>query len=349
MKLPSLKIRHLETVYPVIQAGMGVRVGSAELSAATINLGGYGTIASVGLGDIEKSKTDFVNESNRVLAAEIKEARRLSGNKKALGVNVMVALSNYEEIIRTSVKEGIDFIISGAGLPLPLPEYVGDADVALIPVISSGRALEIILKAWQRKYSRQPDAVIVEGPLCGGHLGFSHEQLEHPEECSLDKLLIEAKEVLAKYNCNVPVLAAGEIASREDIERMLKLGYDGVQIGTFFIGTEEAGMDRKSKEYFVSAKAEDVVIIKSPVGLPVRVLKSPLVRRVLEGKTRESFVCPYRCLRTCNPKKVPFCIAKALLATWSGDIENALFMTGCNVDAVKEIIPLKKFFDTLQG
>jgi len=346
--LPSLKIRHLETVYPVIQAGMGVRVGNAMLAASTINLGGYGTIASVGLGDIEKSKTDFVNESNRVLIDEIKKARELADNKKPLGVNIMVALSNYEEIVRASVAAGIDFIISGAGLPLSLPEYVGNAEVALIPVISSGRALEIILRAWQRKYNRQPDAIIVEGPLCGGHLGFSHEQLEHPETCSLDKLLIEVKESMAKYNCSVPVLAAGEISSRDDIEKMLKLGYDGVQIGTFFIGTDEAGMDRKSKEYFVNAKAEDVVIIKSPVGLPVRVLKSPLVRRVMKGEKREKFVCPYRCLRTCNPKKVPFCIAKALLATWSGDIDNAIFMSGCNIDAVKEIIPLKKFFDTLK-
>jgi len=347
MKIPSLKIRNLESRFPVIQAGMGVRVGNAELAAATVKAGGFGTIASVGLGDIEKSKTDFVNESNRFLISEIRKAKELCAGKKPVGVNVMVALSNYEEIVRTSVAEKIDFIISGAGLPIPLPEYVGDADVALIPVISSGRALEVVVRAWIRKYNRKPDAVIVEGPRCGGHLGFSNEQLDDMESCSLDKLLPEVKQVLKAYECDVPVLAAGEIASRADIEKMLSYGYDGVQIGTFFIATEEAGMDIKSKEFYLKSTDEDAVIIKSPVGLPVRVLKSPLVNRVLKGE-RELFACPYRCLRTCNPKKAPFCIAKALLAAWSGDIDNAIFMSGCNLDDLKKIIPISKFFDTLK-
>lgn len=346
MKIPSLKIRGLESRFPVIQAGMGVRVGNAELASATVKAGGFGTIASVGLGDIEKSKTDFVNESNRVLIDEILKTRELCAGQKPVGVNVMVALSNYEEIVRTSVAEKIDFIISGAGLPIPLPEYVGDADVALIPVISSGRALEVLVRAWIRKYNRKPDAIIVEGPRCGGHLGFSLEQLADMESCSLDKILPDVKEVLKRYDIDVPVLAAGEVATRADVEKFLSYGYDGVQVGTFFIATEEAGMDIKSKEFYLNATNDDVVIIKSPVGLPVRVLKSPLVERVLKGET-ERFACPYRCLRTCNPKKVPFCIAKALLATWSGNIDHALFMTGCNVDALKKIIPIQEFFDTL--
>ena len=347
MKLPKLKIRNLESQFPVIQAGMGVRVGNADLAAETILQGGYGTIASVGLGDIEKSKTDFVEESNRFLVHEIERARELAGNRKPLGVNVMVALSNYEEIIRASVEAGIDFIISGAGLPIPLPEFVGDADVALIPVISSGRALEVLLRAWQRKYNRNPDAVIVEGPKCGGHLGFTYEMLEKPETCSIDMILKEVKEVMQKYNCDVPLIAAGEIASRSAIEEMLKIGFDGVQIGTKFIIAEEAGIDRKSKQVFIDAKEEDVVVIKSPVGLPVRVLNTPLVQRVLAGG-REKFTCPYRCLRTCRPSKVPFCIAKALLSTWRGDIDNGLYMTGCNVKELDEIRPLKDFFDTLK-
>jgi len=348
MKLPSLKIGKYESRFPVIQAGMGVRVGNADLAAETINCGGYGTIASVGLGDIEKSKTNFVSESNRLLVDEIGKARKLAGESGPLGVNVMVALSNYEEIIRASVEAGIDFIISGAGLPIPLPEFVGDSDVALIPVISGGRALEILLRAWKRKYNRKPDAIVVEGPKCGGHLGFSYDMLDHPETCSLEKLLQEVKEVMAKYECDVPVVAAGEVASREDIEDALKIGYDGVQIGTKFITTEEAGIDKKSKQVFIDAVDEDVVVIKSPVGLPVRVLNTPLVQRVLDGG-REKFTCPYRCLRTCRPAKVPFCIAKALLATWRGDVDNGLYMTGCNITALDRIIPLKEFFDTLEG
>ena len=347
MQLPELKIRHLVSKYPVIQAGMGVRVGNSRLASETIKLGGYGTIASVGLGDIEKSKTDFVFESNRVLIEEIRHARKLAGGKGPLGINVMVALSNYEAINRAAAEEGVDFIISGAGLPIPLPEYTGNRNIALIPVISSGRALHILLAAWKRKYNSAPDAVIVEGPKCGGHLGFTLEQIEHPETCSMDILLKETKNVLHAFACNVPVLAAEEVASREDMEKFLRMGYDGVQIGTYFIATEEAGMDIKSKEVFVKAGKDDVVVIKSPVGLPVRVLRTPLVQRVLKGE-REKFACPYRCLRTCNPAEAPFCIAKALIATWSGDMEHGLYMTGCNVAAIKRVIKLKDFFDTLK-
>lgn len=346
MKLPELRIRHLVSKYPVIQAGMGVRVGNSTLASATINLGGFGTIASVGLGDITKSMTDFAFESNRVLIDEIRLARSLTKGIGPLGINAMVAMSNYAEINKTAVAEGIDFIISGAGLPISLPEYVGDANIALIPVVSSGRALNIVLSAWKRKYNRAPDAVIVEGPKCGGHLGFALEQIEHPETCSIEILFKEIKASLKSFDYDVPVLAAEEVTSREDIERLLKIGYNGVQIGTYFIATEEAGIDIKSKEVFVKARKEDVIVMKSPVGLPVRVLKTPLVKRILEGN-REQFSCPYQCLRTCNPNKAPFCIAKALLAVWSGDVENGLYMTGCNIESVNKIIKLKSFFDTL--
>ena len=348
MKLPSLKIRNLESKFPVIQAGMGVRIGNSVLAAATIRLGGYGTIASVGLGDIEKSKTDFANESNRVLAQEVKKARELCGGKKPLGVNIMIALSNYKELVEESVRSGVDFIISGAGLPLPLPEYVGDADIALIPVVSSGRALSVIVTAWKRKYNRAPDAVIVEGPQNGGHLGFTLEMIEHPETCSLEMIYKDVKKVMTDMGYDkIPILAAEMIASKSDIERVLSMGYDGVQIGTHFIASEEAGLDRKSKEVYVNARREDVTVIKSPVGLPVRVLKTPLVNRVLTGN-REKFSCPYRCLRTCNPAKVPFCIARALLATWKGDVENGLYMAGCNVEAITKIYPLEEFFKSLE-
>jgi len=349
MKLPSLKIRNLEAQYPVIQAGMGVRIGSATLAAEAVKLGGYGTIASVGIGDLENGLHHFVDECSNSLRKEIRKARELCGNKKPLGVNVMVALSNYESIVRTSVSEGVDFIISGAGLPLNLPEFVEDADIALIPVISSGRALEVILKTWQRKYNRKPDAVIVEGPRNGGHLGFTLEQIEHPETCSLDMILHDVKEVVKQYGCeNIPVIGAGEVACRADIEKMIAMGYDGVQIGTYFICAEEAGIDRRSKEVFIKAKASDIVVTKSPVGLPVRVLKTPLIERVLSGN-REKFTCPYHCLRSCNPSKSLFCIARALIATWSGDVEHGLYMCGSNIEASTHIYPLKEFFDTLQG
>ncbi len=348
MKLPSLKIRGLESRFPVIQAGMGVRVGMSLLSSETVKLGGYGTISSVGIGDLEEGKIRFVGVCSENLALEIRAARKLSGGKKPLGVNIMVALSNYKEIAETAAEENVDFIISGAGLPISLPEYVGDKDIALIPVISSGRALEIILKSWKRRYNRTPDAVIVEGPRCGGHLGFSMEQLGKQEECSIDKLYAEVKATMTEHGlAHIPLIGAGEVSSRKAIEDMLAIGFSGVQIGTYFIASEESGIDRKSKEVYVNAKNSDVAIIKSPVGLPVRVLKTKLVERVLSG-SREKFSCPYRCLRTCDPRTSPFCIARALLATWSGDVDNGLFLTGCDVESVKKVYPLKEFFATLE-
>ena len=349
MKLPSLKIRGLKAEYPVIQAGMGCRIGMADLASAVVKCGGFGTIASVGIGDLERGKTHFVDECNVNFALELKKARELCGGRKNLGVNVMVALSNYEEIVRTAVASGADYIISGAGLPLQLPEYVGEADIALIPVISSGRAFEVVVKTWLRKYNRKPDAVIIEGPRCGGHLGFTMEMIEHPETCSLEILLHDVKEVASRYHLDdLPVLAAGEVCCRADIEKFLKMGYDGVQIGTYFITTQEAAIDARSKQVFIDAKADDIVVIKSPVGLPVRVLKTPLVERVLSG-SRERFTCPYRCLRSCNPAKSLFCIAQALIATWRGDTEHGLYMVGCNVESCRKIFPVKEFFDTLAG
>ncbi|MDD3118664.1 MAG: nitronate monooxygenase family protein [Victivallales bacterium] len=347
MKLKPLKIRNLTSEFPVVQAGMGVRIGNATLAAEVVKSGGFGTIASVGFGRVDITIDGFVAEGCRCLAQEIRTAKELCHNRKPLGVNIMVALSTYKEFVEVCVREKVDFIISGAGLPLPLPEYVGDADIALIPVISSARALEVVVRCWSRKYHRKPDAIIIEGPKCGGHLGFAMEQIEHPETTALDRLLPECREVMKRYDIDVPVLAAGEIASRADIEKFIAMGYDGVQIGTYFITAEEAGIDRRSKEVFINATHDDIVIIKSPVGLPCRVLRTPLVQRVLAG-SQEPFRCPYHCLRTCNPRKAPFCIAKALLATWSGDVENGLYMCGCNIDAVKEIYPVKQFFDTLK-
>jgi len=349
MKLQPLKIRNLTATYPVIQAGMGVRIGSAELAAAVVNAGGFGTISTVGLGDVNNTDiTNYFAHCSEALAGLIRQAREASAGKKLLGINVMVALANYKEIVQTAVAEKVDFIISGAGLPLQLPEFVGDADIALIPVISSGRAFELVVKTWIRKYNRLPDAVIVEGPRCGGHLGFTMEQIEHPETCSLDKLLVEVKEVSLKYGMpDLPTLAAGEVACRADIENFLRMGYDGVQIGTYFITAKEAGIADASKQVFINATNDDITIIKSPVGLPVRVIKTKLVQKVLSGE-RTPFTCPYRCLRSCNPAQSLFCIARALMATWSGDVDNGLFMCGCNLDSVKKIYPIQEFFDTLK-
>jgi len=347
--MPKLKIGRHESRYPVIQAGMGVRVGNAALAGAAINCGAMGVISSVGLGeDFHRSFKDYEIESEKNLAREIRMTRQLTEGEGPLGVNIMVVLTNYESMVRTAVKEGIDFIISGAGLPLRLPEFAKDG-VELVPVVSSARALELIVKTWQRRYNRKPDAVIIEGPLCGGHLAFTDEQLDNPKKYSLEILYKESKDVLDGNSLSeIPLIAAGAISAPEDVLKAIEWGYQGVQIGTRFICTEESGMSEEGKKLYVSSTSKDTVTIASPVGMPVRVIKSPLVERVLSGK-KEPFACPYKCLRSCDKNKVPFCIARALIHAWHGDIDKGLFMTGYDLDRVNDIVPIKKFFDGLDS
>lgn len=349
MSLPELKIRNLTAKYPVIQAGMGLLIGNADIAAATISAGGYGVISTVGIGLAGNDVQDYVEYTNKQITEEIRKAKALLNNRSNLGVNIMAATTNFNEIVKTVVKEGVDFIISGAGLPLKLPALVGAAEIGIIPVISSPRALRLILKSWVTRYKRKPDAVIIESINCGGHLGFTYEEIDTPQEHTLSILYSRIKEVMNEFDCGeIPLIAAGEISCREDINLMLKTGYQGVQIGTKFITAAEAGIHDKSKEYFINATDDQIVVITSPVGMPVRVLRSPLVERVLSGK-KEPIRCKYHCLRPCNPAKVSFCIAQALVATVEGDIENGLFMTGCKVSSMDSIYPIAEFFNTLEN
>jgi len=344
--LPSLKFGKFETKYPVIQAGMGVRVAAGKLAGTVIKHGGVGVIASVGLCKPEEAiGRQFVEACNSALRDEIKIAREISGGKGPLGVNIMVALTNYEELARTAVDAGIDFIISGAGLPVRLPAYVPE-EVALIPVISSGRAAGIVLRTWRKKYNRKPAAIVIEGPLCGGHLGFSNDQIENPDECSIDVLLQEVKDVLKQEELDVPLLAAESVKNKADIDTLIAMGFDGVQVGTRFILTEESGVADASKEVWRNATVDDVVVMKSPVGMPVRVLKTPLVVQALRGESRP-IKCPYKCLITCDFKTVPFCIANALVAVSDGDVDNGIFMTGLNISEINDIISVEDFFKSL--
>ncbi len=335
---------------PVIQAGMGVQVAKSALAAAVARAGGIGCISSVGLGTLAGSLADYINISNQRLAEEIRMARAAAPGG-IIAVNVMMALSNYDEIVGVCVREKVDVIISGAGLPISLPGLTAGSDVCVVPVISSGRAMNVILKTWHRRYQRLPDAVIVEGPLCGGHLGFSYEQLAHPGNVALPNLLRDVRAALAPYEAEyqrrVPVLGAEMVTDAQDVCAMLALGFDGVQVGTRFICTEESGIHPASKQVYVKARAEDVMVIDSPLGLPVRVLRTPLSERMARGE-RLPFCCPFRCLRACEATSARFCIANALADTVLGKTDTALFMTGCGIGRINDIIPAEEFFTPLQ-
>ncbi|MBU1871828.1 MAG: nitronate monooxygenase family protein [Candidatus Omnitrophica bacterium] len=346
-KLKPLIIGDLEIKIPIIQGGMGVRVSTASLASAVANYGGAGTIASAALGyGTQENETDFVKASREGLQREIRQAKEWT--QGAVGINIMVALSNYDDLIRTAVRERADFIVSGAGLPLRLPEFTEGASIKLIPIVSSARAADIIIKGWKRRYNRLPDAIVVEGQLAGGHLGFKFEDLTSHNGNNLESLIVDVLKVVNEYekdlNINMPVVAAGGIFDGKDVAKFLKLGVRGVQIATRFVATFECSVADEFKELYLAAKEEDIVIIKSPVGMPGRAIMTEFVDRVLRGE-RIPIKCNYQCLKTCDPKTAPYCIAGALFNAVSGNLGNAVVFAGSNVSRVDRIVSVKELMD----
>lgn len=348
-ELKPLIINDLKIQIPVIQGGMGVRVSTASLASAVANYGGAGTIASVGLGyGTEENETNFVKASREGLQKEIRQTKELT--QGVVGVNILVAVSNYEDLARTAVKEKADFIVSGAGLPLRLPEFTEDSSIKLIPIVSSARAANIIIRSWRKRYNRLPDAIVVEGPLAGGHLGFKSEDLKPLEKDSLENIVLDVlgiiKEYETKWSINIPVIAAGGIFDGKDVAKFLKLGVKGVQIATRFVATHECSVADEFKELYLAAREEDVVIIESPVGMPGRAIMTKFIDRIIHGE-RMPVKCSYQCLKTCIPKSVPYCIAEALFNAVSGDLDNAVVFAGSNVSKVKKIISVKALMDDI--
>ncbi len=346
--LPSLKIADLTIYPPIIQGGMGVAVSKANLAAAVSNTGALGVIASVGLGKESLSKIDYEKTSSKALANEILKTRKLT--QKPIGVNIMVALSNYESLVKTCVENNVEVIISGSGLPLKLPKLTQGSNTKLVPIVSSSKAARLIFNIWLRKYQRFPDALVVEGPLAGGHLGFSLEELSNIENFRLEKLLVDVLSVSKEYEKisgrKIPVIAAGGIFDGGDIQAMLKLGASGVQMATRFVCTYECDASDAYKEAFLKAKKEDIVIIDSPVGLPGRVIKNEFVERILR-KEKIKFECPYKCLKTCSEETAPYCIADVLVNSAKGNMKKGFVMCGANAYRIKKIISVKELIEEL--
>jgi len=350
MKIPALDIGDIHVPFPLIQGGMGVRVSLARLAAAVANEGGIGTIAAVGLGDFEASKTDFEAVSRNALIHEIRRAKSMTDGP--LAINILGVLSNARDLIQTSVREGIKIIVSGASLPLKLPEMVDDATVKLLPIISSGRAADLVLRTWDKRYARTADAVVLEGPLAGGHLGFSLEQLREPEKYALPVLLPEVlaavKPFEEKHGRKIPVVAGGGIFTGTDIARMLQAGASGVQMATRFVCTDECEVAPEFKQAYLDSKEDDIVIINSPVGLPGRAIHNQFLRN-LEAGALERLKCPYRCLTTCNIAEAHYCIAQALVSAYQGDMDKGLVFCGQNAFRVNEIVSVKKLIAELRA
>jgi NAD(P)H-dependent flavin oxidoreductase YrpB (nitropropane dioxygenase family) len=348
MKIPKLQIGNITTDVPIIQGGMGVRVSLSSLAAAVAEEGAIGTISSIGLGDANDAKADYERITREALVKEIRKAKSITNGH--LAVNFMGVLSNVDDLILTAVKEGIKIIIYGAGLPAKLPGLIEDSSVNLLPIVSSARVAEFILRTWDKRYQRTVDALILEGPLAGGHLGFSEEQLNQPDKYSLDILLPEiletAKSYEDKFGKKIPVIAAGGIFNGEDIARMLSLGASGVQMATRFVCTEECGVSQEFKQAYLDAKEEDIAIIKSPVGMPGRAIYNKFLKD-LEIKGKLKINCPYRCLTACKVSEAKYCIALALLNSYFGDVDNGLIFCGQNAYRIDKIVTVKEIISEL--
>lgn len=349
MKLPSLSLGDLTASIPIIQGGMGVGVSRSRLASAVANEGGIGVISGVQIGFNEP---DFENNNFaaniRALRKEIRKAKELSP-KGILGVNFLVAMKNYKEMAMTAIEEKIDLIISGAGLPKELPEFITGTKTKIAPIVSSGKAAYLISKLWDKKHNYIPDLVIVEGPLAGGHLGFSLEQLTSFPKIELADLIKDVKEALSsfqeKYKKVIPVIAAGGIFDGIDIAKYLKLGASGVQMGTRFVATEECDADINFKKAYLNSHEEDIQLVKSPVGMPGRAITNAFIKKTELGNIPIK-KC-YDCLIPCNPKDTPYCISKALIESVKGNLENGLIFTGSNAFRLKEILPVKQLLQQL--
>jgi nitronate monooxygenase len=348
MNIPKLQFGNITADIPIVQGGMGVRVSLSSLASAVAREGGIGTISSIGLGDIEASKNEYERMSREALEKEIRKAKTMTNGH--IAVNFMGVLSNVDDLVTTAVKEGIKIIVYGAGLPTRLPGLVEDSSVSLLPIVSSARVAELILRVWNKRYERTADAIILEGPLAGGHLGFSEEQLNQPEEYSLENLLPEVLDTVKpyedRYGKRIPIIAGGGIFSGTDIARMLSLGASGVQMATRFVCTVECDVSQEFKQSYLDAKEEDIVIIKSPVGMPGRAIRNKFLRD-LEIKGKLKIKCPYRCLSVCKVGEAKYCIALALLNSYFGDVDNGLIFCGQNAYRIDKIVTVKELISDL--
>ncbi|MGV8145416.1 MAG: NAD(P)H-dependent flavin oxidoreductase [Alkaliphilus sp.] len=345
MILKPLKIGKKTTRIPIIQGGMGVGVSLSKLASAVANEGGIGVISAVQIGFREFDFETNNDEANvRAFKKEIREARRLSP-EGTIGVNILVAVNNFKEMVKAAVEEKADLIIAGAGLPTELPALVKGSDTKIAPIVSSGKVASLITKVWKRRYNYSPDLVIVEGPEAGGHLGFSMEQFETGKTPELADIVQEVIESLKSYGENIPVIAAGGIFDGADIVKHLKIGAAGVQIATRFVATHECDAAIKFKQAYIDAKKEDIQLVKSPVGMPGRALRNDFVRRLEKGNIAIE-KCS-NCLRPCNASTSLYCISKALINAVVGKVDAGLIFVGSNVYRLNKIVSVKVLIDEL--
>lgn len=310
MKLPELRIGKLVAKVPIIQGGMAIRLSTARLAAAVANEGGIGLIAASGMPFDE-------------LRHEIKLARKLSPHG-IIGINVMVAAREFKGIVTTAIEEGIDLVVAGAGFSRDIFAWGKASGTPIVPIVSSAKLAKI-------SQSLGASAVVVEGAEAGGHLGTNRSS----------RLIVP--EVRAAVD--IPVIGAGGVLHGEDIAEMLRLGANGVQMGSRFAASVESnGSEELKKVYLRANKPEDFILVHSPVGLPGQAIRTPFSERILLGTAPKPETCD-QCLKKCSHK---YCIIRALTRAQQGDVETGLVFSGRRMMEIHDILPVKDIFANIK-
>ncbi|WP_167956467.1 NAD(P)H-dependent flavin oxidoreductase [Anaerosporobacter faecicola] len=344
MLMKPLLIGNLKSRFPIIQGGMGVGISRARLAGAVASEGGIGIISTAQIGYDEPDFEKHPIEANLLAIKKHLQKAKEIAKGGIVGVNIMVATKRYADYVKAAVEAKADVIISGAGLPVNLPELVRGGVSKIAPIVSSCKAASIILKLWDKKYQRTADFLVIEGPKAGGHLGFHEEELGTINEESYDqeihKIIDVAREYEDKYKQNIPVIIGGGIYSKEDVEHALQLGAAGIQVGTRFVTTEECDASEAYKQAYLACNKEDIRIIKSPVGMPGRAIWNPFLEKVT--KEKEVITRCFHCLEHCNPIDVPYCITRALIHAVEGNLDQGLIFCGENAYKLKEMSTVKE-------
>lgn len=348
MNMKPLNIGELKARIPIIQGGMGIGVSRWRLAGSVAKEGGIGVISTAQIGyDEPEFKNEPIPTNLKAIKKHIDLARSIAEGG-IIGLNIMVATKQYESYIKAACEAGADVIISGAGLPIKLPELVRGYNTKIAPIVSSLKAASVILKMWDRKYKRTADFIIIEGPKAGGHLGFTKEQLNSKAidfDAVIKDIIKHLKEYEDKYHVTIPVIVAGGIYDREDIKRVFNLGADGVQISTRFVVTEECDASEEFKKAYLNAAKEDIEVVSSPVGMPGRALLTPFLRKATLGKIPVK-KC-FNCLEKCNPREIPYCITKALIEAVKGNIDDGLVFCGENAYRLDKMTTVRELFEEL--
>ena len=350
MSLKPLVFDQLVVKVPIIQGGMGIGVSLANLAGAVAKQGGLGILSTAQIGYQEEAFEQSPLRANMAaIKKQFERAKELSGGG-AIGFNIMAATLHYERYVKRCVEVGADVIISGAGLPVTLPELVAGSNTKIAPIVSSNKATKLLLGLWKKRYNRTADFIVVEGPKAGGHLGFKADAMQQSianMDRELTEILSTVTDFAADFDRPIPVIFAGGVFDRSDIDHYLKLGCSGVQMATRFVATQECDAPDSFKQAYIDASEEDITLIKSPVGLPGRALKNQFTERIKQGKIPIAKCRSCLSYKHCDRKSIPYCITETLLTALNGPAEQALIFAGSNAFRITEQTTVKRIFDEL--